>query len=263
MKVEPKDPYGAARVAPSRHCRKDSFPVGTVVVRCKSSRFPVRYARFIKVRGDGPKDKRWKPYARWWWEKNRGPVPEGRLVLHKDGDDLNDAPGNLILGTPGMKLVLAHRRDPAWSREQHRRAAAGCADFNRRQGRINRAKNFLAKYWYPVVDELGVILNVPFRRRKRLLACFGHDVSRYPVNGVGKKPGSVIRKLLRGARIAPTRGRELSLRRYSTYCFLDPATRTCSGPMSGTLAQLVGQLERMDVWEAAQKYAKKDLRERR
>lgn len=253
------DPYGAIRIAATRYCRKDPMSIGTVVIRRKNG----KAARYIKVRNDGPRGRRWILLSRWWWEKNRGPVPSGKLVIHKDGNTLNDDPKNLVLGTCGTKLVLAHRRDPAWSRDQHRRAAAGCAEFNRRNGQVNRSKNFLQSYWYPLVDELGVILNVPFRRRKRLLACFGVDVSRYPVNGVGKRRDSEVQRAFRASRVRPTRGKELSLRRYETYCLMDPSTKACHGPMSMSVAQLIAQLDRMGVWMFAEKQAKRDLKERK
>jgi hypothetical protein len=257
------DPYGAVRVAATRYCRKDPMAVGTVVIRRDTEpNGRRRCSRYIKIRNDGPPGRRWILYSRWWWEKNRGPVPPGHLVLHKDGDTLNDEPKNLMTGTCAMKFVLAHKRDAKWSKDQHVRAAAGCAEWNRRNGRVNRARNFLKNYWYPVVDDMGVILNIPFRRRKRVLACFGIDVSGYPANGHGKKPASKVQRALRASRVRPVRSQEFSLRRYSTYCILDPASMTYRGPMD-SVAQLVAQLERMEIWQFAEKQAKKDLCERK
>lgn len=258
-----KDPYGAVRIAATRHCRKDPMPVGTVVVRRDTSTSGRRIcSRFVKVRDDGPPGRRWIGYSRWWWEKNRGPVPPGKLVLHKDGDSLNDDPSNLILGTSGMKLVIAHR-DKQWSQDQHTRAAVGCAEWNRRNGRINRSKNFLKNYWYPVVDQMSVILNIPFRKRKRVIACFGVDVSGYPLNGHGKKPFSRVQRALRACPVRPVKSKDLSLRWYSTYCLLDLASNTCTGPMSGSIQQLLAQLERMEILSFAYKWSKKDLSERK
>lgn len=254
-----KDPFGAIRNGEGKGISKVELPLGTVVIRKKHD----RACRFVKIRMTGPTGLRWKQFARWWWEKNNGAVPAGQLVLHRDGDEMNDAPGNLILGTPGMKLKLVHERDPQWSREQHERAAAGCAERNRRIGRINRSKNFLKNHWYPVVDDLGVILNVPFRKRKRMLSCFGVDVSRYPMNGRGKHPGSMVQRALRSCRVRPVRSEELALRRYSTCCLVDPVSKEFKGPMSMGAGQLIQQLERMGIWAAAEKYGKKDLRERR
>lgn len=257
------DSYGTLRSAVGWGARKDTLPVGAVVIRQHNHGTRIRYRRFIKVRMDGGPQQKWRPYARWWWQQNKGEIPVGKLVLHKDGDELNDDPKNLILGTSGMKLVLAHKRDPKWSKEQHRLAASGCAEWNRRNGRINRASNFLQKYWYPVIDDMGVILNIPFRRRKRILACFGSDVSRYPANGHGKNQGSVIQKLLRGTQVRPTKGSDLSLKRYGTYCLMEPTSKRCTGPMSITVAQLVAHLGKMGIWESAVKHAARDLRERK
>lgn len=253
-----KDAFGAIRTGQGKGILKRALPLGTIVVREHNGKL----TRFVKIRMEGPPNRRWMHYARWWWEKNKGPVPPGKLVVHVDGDQLNDDPKNLAVGTAGMKLNLVHKRDPKWSREQHGRAAAGCAEFNRKNGRINRAKNFLKNYWYPVVDDMGVILNVPFRKRKRALASFGVDVSRYPENGHGKKPGSAVQRALRSCRIRPVRSLDLPLRRYSTYCLVDPASKDCKGPMSMGVEQLVAQLDRMGIWGPAEKCAKRDLSER-
>lgn len=253
-----KDPYGAVRIAVGRRCRKDPMPVGTVVIRSDTSPTGRRICtRYVKVKDDGPPGRRWINYARWWWLTNKGPIPAGKLVLHKDGDVLNDDPSNFVLGGPAEKLLIAHS-DKKWSREQHARAASACAESNRRRGRAFRAKRFVKHTWYPVVDEMGVILNLPFRKRKRVLASFGIDVSRYPANGHGKKSGSEVQRALRSCRVRPEKSSELASRRYSTYCLLDPATRTCTGPMSASLHQIVAQLNRMDIWVYAEKHAKKD-----
>jgi hypothetical protein len=44
---------------------------------------------------------------------------------------------------------------------------------------------------------------------------------------------------------------------------VDPETRECRGPMSSTLKQIVAQLERMGIWETAEKQAKKHFRDRK
>jgi hypothetical protein len=254
-----KDKFGAVRNGQGKGIPKAELPLGAVVLRTHNG----RTVRYVKTRKDGPSGRRWTPYAKWWWEKNKGPVPAGSLVLHRDGDSLNDEPKNLVLGTPGMKLVLRHGRSAEWSRSQHRRAARGCAEKNRERGRINRASNFLRKYWYPVVDAMGVIFNLPFRRRKRILACFGADVRAYPASGQGKKPSSAVQRALSSVAVRPTRAADLSLRRYETYCLADPSTGEFRGPMGASVAQIVAQLERMGVWAPAIKYGKTDLSERK
>lgn len=202
-------------------------------------------------------------YSRWWWEKSKGAVPKGQFVLHRDGDTMNDAPENLMVGSCGMKLVLAHQRDATWSKGQHARAAAGTAKDNRRRGKYNRFWNFLQKSWYPVVDSVSVILNVPFRRRKRVLSCFGADVSGYPKSGHGKKPGTRVQEAIKSCRVLPVRGSEFFQFKYSHYCSIDPETRELRGPMSGNVREIVAQLERMGIWGTAEKYAKKNTKERR
>jgi len=254
-----RDPYGAIQNGQGKGIPKVTLPLGTVVIRKRNGTL----ARFVKTKMGGDAGRRWTHYARWWWEKNRGPVPPGKLVIHADGDQLNDDPKNFVVGTPGVKLDLIHKRDPEWSRWQHRRAARKCGDFNRARGRANRASNFLKTWWYPVVDEMSVILNVPFRKRKRLLAGFGVDVSGYPMNGHGKKPSSRVQRALKACPVRPTKSAELSLRRYSTYCLVDPLTRSFQGPISARMDQVVAQLERMGIWTAAEQCAKKDLKARK
>lgn len=253
-----KDAWGAVRNGNTKGVLKRAVPLETVTIREHNG----RRVRFIKVRMGGPASGRWIQYARWWWEKNKGPVPTGKLVTHKDGDSLNDDSRNFMVVTPGDKINLAHERDPQWSKEQHRRAAAACGERNRKVGRINRARNFLKTYWYPVIDSLGVILNVPFRKQKRLLACFGADVSKYPGNGKGKKSTSQVQRALKASSVRPVKSVDLSLRRYSTYCLADPVSKICQGPMSMGVEQLVASLERMGIWASAQKQAKRDLKER-
>jgi len=252
-----KDQFGAIRTGEGKGILKRTLPFGSITVRIKNG----VQVRFVKVKGGS--GRRWIQYGKWWWTSNKGPIPPGQLVLHKDGDVSNDDPKNFMLGTNGTKLALRHRRDPEWSKEQHKRCSAGTAEFNRRNGRINREKNFLQSYWYPVVDEIGVILNIPFRKRKRVFACFGIDVSKYPKSGQGKKLGSQVQLALRSCAVRPIKGAELLLPRYRSYCLADPINQTFKGPMGHSIPQLIAQLERMKVWPYAVRAAKKDLKDRR
>lgn len=252
------------RSAPGRGCRKDYMPVGTVVIRADRSSSGRRVkTRYIKINDAFPTGKRWIPYARWWWEENKGPVPKGLRVLRKDGNTLNDDPSNLFLGTPGQNLHAAHQRDPEWSKKQRARAAAGAADHDRQRGRVFRARSFVKNSWYPVVDSMSVILNLPFRKRKRVLGVFGMDVSLYPANGHGKKRGSVIQTLLERSPVRPVKAEELSDRRYQTYAVVDPYHGLARGAMSCTTDQLIKQLDRMGIWKPAEKAAKRDQKEKR
>lgn len=39
-------------------------------------------------------------YARWWWEINKGEIPDGYRASYKDGDTTNISPENIILHSP-------------------------------------------------------------------------------------------------------------------------------------------------------------------
>ena len=43
----------------------------------------------------------WVPKARWLWERANGPVPDGQVVVHRDGDPANCALDNLELASRG------------------------------------------------------------------------------------------------------------------------------------------------------------------
>jgi len=70
-------------------------------------------------------------------------------------------------------------------------------------------------------------------------------------------------RALRFCRVRPVNSRELALRRYGTYCLADPVSGECRGPMSVSADRMIAQLERMQIWPYAEKYAKKDLVERK
>lgn len=256
------DPYGAVRMAATQHCRKDPLPIGTVVIRQRNKGHRRRLARYIKVRMDGPKTGRWILYSRWWWEKNRGPVPPGQLVIHKDGDEMNDSPDNLILGTPGTKIVLAHRRDPEMSQRNHKNAAAGTAEYNRLAGKLHRLREILPLYWYPVVNSVRVILNVPFRRCKGVLEAFGANVGRYPANGRARK---VVERATAAIGVRPVRGADLSREEYADHLRVDPEFQVGAGHvrLSESQEERVKLLRTSQIWRLAEEAAKKDLRERK
>lgn len=249
------DRFGAVRYGEGKGIIKRALPVGTITVRKSQG----QKCRFIKVRMDGPPRERWKEYARWWWEKNRGPVPPGKCVLHYDGRIMNDRPGNLILGTHADRVVLAHRRDPEWSKEQHKRCRAATAEHNRFAGRLNRLKHVLLDYWYPVLDSEGIILNVPFRRRLPTLRWFGMDTSGYPKNGRARK---FFEKLDSPIRLV--RGRDLEKGILATYLRIEPELKV--GSLNTRLSPMdeerIRRLSETEVWKRAEKAAAMELRER-
>jgi hypothetical protein len=67
--------------------------IGTVVIRRARTGAPTRW---IKVREDGPLYRRHIPLARYFWTRHHGPLPPGWIVMHRDGDSLNDDLDNLM-----------------------------------------------------------------------------------------------------------------------------------------------------------------------
>ena len=68
--------------------------IGEIYIVSETNGKPCRY---IKLKDTGrPQDRR-VPYARYVWERAHGPIPPGYLVIHDDGDTMNDDPSNLLL----------------------------------------------------------------------------------------------------------------------------------------------------------------------
>ncbi len=86
--------------------------VGQISIHRTSKKGGQRESRFIKVRDGGPREGRWIPYAKYVWEKNNGPVPEGYFVVHKDGNRLNDELTNLLVVNHHYHVALQKARDP-------------------------------------------------------------------------------------------------------------------------------------------------------
>jgi hypothetical protein len=104
--------------------------VGFITIRPNKTR---RKYRFIKVRDDGPSQRRWQPYAHYVWEKATGKkVPPRHRVVHLDNDSLNDAIENLA--------CLSYSDAIKWQRqaggeklEQRRKAGFAKAIARRRE----------------------------------------------------------------------------------------------------------------------------------
>lgn len=136
-------------------------PVGTIVIR----RHNKSRARYVKVRMRGRQNERWRPYARWWWEQHRGPVPEGKRVLHADGDTLNDDPSNLILGTADDVLMLSRDWDPGLDDRNRINCARGAAESNRVRAMGRRIREWLPSRWYAVDHAGQIVVNDPKKKR--------------------------------------------------------------------------------------------------
>jgi predicted Zn-ribbon and HTH transcriptional regulator len=95
--------------------------VGTITIRNdkapkrlreRKNAKPGKPRRYIKVRDDGPLHRRYQIYARYVYEQEYGPIPAGLIVLHKDGDTMNDDPGNLLAVTHASSLNHMKDLDP-------------------------------------------------------------------------------------------------------------------------------------------------------
>ena len=84
-------------------------PIGSITIRNDKSGNKYRY---IKIRDDGPPQKRCVPLAKYRWEEVNGPVPKGMFVVHKDGDTLNDDPSNMVAVDRKGHPRLQQSRDP-------------------------------------------------------------------------------------------------------------------------------------------------------
>ena len=77
--------------------------IGTITVRVGKLRSHYKCSRrressrWIKVRDDGPRQRRYIPYARYLWEQAHGPVPGGWFVAHANHRSMDDRLENLVL----------------------------------------------------------------------------------------------------------------------------------------------------------------------
>jgi len=115
-------------------------PVGTIVQRRdrkqRNSRRRGKLRNWIKVRDDGPPRFRWVPLARHVWEQAHGPIPKGMLIIHRDGDQLNDALSNLQMVDRNQNRLLQQQRDPTIVD----RLKAGSSKASKQRHRVNRAR---------------------------------------------------------------------------------------------------------------------------
>jgi len=104
------------------------------------------YRRWIKVRDDGPPVRRWQVYARWLWEQANGPLPAGLLIIHLDGDSMNDDPSNHAPATRAQSLALLRKLRPDVEKLRRRKCAAA---MRRRKGRPSGKRGTpAAASWY-------------------------------------------------------------------------------------------------------------------
>ena len=110
-------------------------PIGTITIRYDKL-FPWQHSRrhntgkhrkgeprrWIKIRDDGLPQNRWVPYARFLWEKRHGLVPAGYLIVHRDGNQMNDIIDNLIIVDRRLHLHRTSHSNPEVVDRRTRRA---------------------------------------------------------------------------------------------------------------------------------------------
>lgn len=245
---------------PSKIKPREKRPIGTIVVRRQFSNGRDVEERWVKVSDTGPYNKRWMPYARWWWEKNRGPIPPGMRVIRLNGNPNDDTPGNFSLGTATDVMRIAHRLNPAMSAENRIMCRRGTAEFNRRTGKLSRFHNVLRNWWYPVLEDEKLVFNCPFRRRRTLLGYFGAETEGIPDSGHGPS----VERAVRQAGIFPVRGIDLVKDPYTAYARIDPEFGIATPDVlwGERLARKMYELEKTRVWQLAKSAAALDLEER-
>lgn len=150
---------------------RDRLPIGTVRVRKKHG----KGFRLIKVNDDEPASRRWMTFARHWWMRNRGPIPEGMRVVHRNGDPLDDSPENLILATAGDVAYLAREWYPGLDEVNKLAVQKAMRKHNRERAAVRRAFEYLPNHFYPVDVPGRRVINEPYRSRARLFrAVTGH-----------------------------------------------------------------------------------------
>lgn len=142
-------------------------PIGTIAIHRLSGR-RARQIKVLNARGEPY----WRLYAQHVYEVHHGPIPEGRCVIHADGDTLNDDPANLVLGTPGDTLFLAlENAKVERRRKQAVRKAHG--QRNTEVAKLRRAFSWLRSQWYLHIEPRGFVTTIPFARHHALLAHYG------------------------------------------------------------------------------------------
>lgn len=128
-------------LSPATEFKKGHLPanhrhVGTIRIVTRERDGRINQYREIKVSGIMQGRHKWIPYARYLYEQKYGQVPKGHLVVHVDGDSMNDDPDNLQSRNRKGHLALQMQRDPRMLKKCRRNAARAA----RKRHRANRRR---------------------------------------------------------------------------------------------------------------------------
>lgn len=115
-------------LSPATEFKKGHLPanhreVGTILV-CKGKNG--KHYRRIKISGRDQGKHRWISYAQYLWEKENGPIPDGKLVAHTNGAPMDDRPENLILVDRGGLINLMRKNNPGHRKKAIRNIKKTC-----------------------------------------------------------------------------------------------------------------------------------------
>lgn len=110
----------------------DGTLLNTTIIRCV-----IRRQQFVKCSYHGNWRRQWRPFSRYWWETNIGPIPTGYQIFHRDGDSMNDTPDNLLLACENRFSILFNH-SPEASTKRRSKQRTSIQRSNRRRHREQR-----------------------------------------------------------------------------------------------------------------------------
>jgi len=96
------------------HLPANAKELGTITIHRPKRDRPYR---MIAIAGPTPTRHKWIPYAQYVWERIHGPLPKGLLVVHDDGNSMNDTPGNLVMVDRKGNINLMKKNRPGWKKK--------------------------------------------------------------------------------------------------------------------------------------------------
>lgn len=117
--------------------------------------------RYICISNTGKPHERWKLRSVYRWTTYIGPIPKGCVLVHVDGNHLNDELPN---------LAVVPRKAPEHTDERIRKRTRKIARKTKERHAIRRCSQILADWWYPVVPVLRIVIMDPSRYRKHVVA---------------------------------------------------------------------------------------------